>query len=321
MAACRIVCSTGHNVWRNLALEEHLINQADPREPILYLWRNSPAVVIGRHQNPWVESCPDLIDREGVLLARRSSGGGAVYHDLGNLCFTFLTSRASYDLRRQTLLVLETLRSLGIDAQLSERNDLLVAGKKVSGNASWLGRTIACHHGTLLVDSDLARLARYLQASTAGISTKATESVRFPVANLADARPGLTADIVATALISAFTATHGTGPEQVERIDPDTLSELDERAARHASWEWRFGKTPRFEMECCLSLNCDAARVRLTVARGLIERCELRPTETDAPSDAPAAAEFCRALTGRRLQPADIGAAPSSAMEEGPPIE
>lgn len=314
MSARRVVCSTGHNVWRNLTLEEHLIKQADPRETVLYLWRNRPAVVIGRHQNPWTECCPELLRRYGVLLARRISGGGAVFHDLGNLNFTFITSREAYDLPGQVSVIRDAVRALGVDAQLSPRNDLLLDGKKVSGNASRLGKAVACHHGTLLVDADLARLATCLRASTADISSKATESVRSSVANLTDALPKLTVDAVVAAVVRTFAGSFGA----VERIDPEALPELDPLEAKHESWEWRLGKTPRFEADCAHAFSWGTARARLAVAHGLIEGCELHVDGIDSA----AAAALGQHLIGRKFWLRDTGAelagAESAAGKVGP---
>jgi len=297
----RIVRSTGRDVWRNLALEERLVQQADPGETVLYLWRNDPAVIVGRHQVPWAECSVATLDREGVRLARRISGGGAVYHDLGNLNFTFITGRDVYDLPGQVRLIREAVRSLGADAELSPRNDLLVSGGKVSGNSSWLGKAVACHHGTLLVASDLARLGRYLEPAPLAVTSNIIKSVRSPVTNLADACPGLTVDDVEDAIIRAFGGASGAG---VADVYPSSYPELDQLAARHASWEWRFGKTPRFEVAFTCAGGPDEGRAVLTVGHGCIERVKL-----EAGAGTGTAAELNKALCGVRFQQADMGSA------------
>ena len=158
-----LVCrSGGTDPYENLALEEALLSRVGEGELILYLWQNARTVVIGRNQNPWKECRTALLAKEGGHLARRLSGGGAVFHDLGNLNFTFLMSAEDYDLPRQLTVIERACQSLGIPAQRSGRNDLLAEGRKFSGNAFYKHNGKAYHHGTLMVDVDLEKVQRYL---------------------------------------------------------------------------------------------------------------------------------------------------------------
>lgn len=266
--------SSSHNPWRNLALEEHLLGRVDREEPILYLWQNENTVVIGRNQNAWRECNYRLLEQEGGQLARRLSGGGAVFHDLGNLNFTFITSRQSYDLHRQLTVVLRAVRAIGIEAEFSGRNDLVVGARKFSGNAFLLGNTTAYHHGTLLVNSDLGKLTRYLRVSSEKISSKGIESVRSRVVNLNELEPGLTVDIVSDALAESFSSSYS-GERSMDGIDPDSQLELEDLYRKYESWEWRFGKSPQFDIHYDKRFTWGEVQLCLALKRGRIESVEL----------------------------------------------
>ncbi|MFW6261719.1 MAG: lipoate--protein ligase [Spirochaetota bacterium] len=272
--------------WTNLAVEERLLEAIDVYGPSLMLWRNDPCVVIGRHQNPWVECDLRRMKADGVRLVRRISGGGAVYHDGGNTNFSFLAPSEHYDQGRHFAVVIAALASLGIDAHKTDRNDLRVGDRKISGNAFRHTRGRSLHHGTLLVASDLDLLTAYLTPRAALIETKATASVRSSVTNLGAARPGLTHAELWDALEAAYAAEYG--PAAGERLDVVTdapaagralridAAELARRAAELAGWEWLYGHTPAFVRSFELPSVGGAARaaVRLTVKKGRIERVE-----------------------------------------------
>lgn len=131
----KIVYSHSYDPWFNLAVEEYLLNHVHDHEVILYLWQNDQTVVIGRNQNAWKECAWEQLEKDGGKLARRLSGGGAVFHDLGNLNFTFLTTKKHYELERQLSVILQALRKLGVNAEFSGRNDLMLDGRKFSGHA------------------------------------------------------------------------------------------------------------------------------------------------------------------------------------------
>lgn len=239
----------GTDPYQNLALEEKLLDGIGPDAVCLYLWQNRNTVVIGRHQNPWYECRVRLMEDEGCALARRLSGGGAVFHDLGNLNFTFAMDRRHYDLGRQLSVVLSAVRALSVPAEFSGRNDLTVGGCKFSGNAFCFRERTAYHHGTLLLSTDMLRLERYLQVSREKMRSKGIGSVRSRVINLTEINPAITVDVMKQALTKAFADEYG-GP--VTALSPADVAEpgtLQEAAARYQSWEWRFGNTPRFDVE------------------------------------------------------------------------
>ena len=242
-----VIISSSTDPWHNLALEE-LLFTSDGEGTALYLWQNRNTVVIGRNQNAWKECRAELLEREGGRLARRTSGGGAVFHDMGNLNFTFITPRGGYNLERQLGVILEAVRSQGIDARFTGRNDLVTAGGgKFSGNAFCFSRDRGLHHGTILVDVDMDKLSRYLVPSADKLKSKGVDSVRSRVTNLKELNPYITIDSMAAAVEAAFKAEYG----ECIRMGGDSLDRrrLSELEKRHASWEWRMGKTPEFNVE------------------------------------------------------------------------
>lgn len=239
----------GTDPYYNLALEQHLMESVPADACILYLWQNRHTVVIGRNQNPWVECRTTALERRGGRLARRMSGGGAVYHDLGNLNFTFLTSCENYDLQKQLSVITAACASLGIPAQVSGRNDVTADGRKFSGNAFYKSAGRACHHGTLLVDADMESLGKYLMPSKAKLQAKGVDSVRARVVNLKEFCPSLTVDGMKSAMLAAFSRVYGMEATALpgEILDPAAIERLRER---NASWEWNYGKALPGDLFC-----------------------------------------------------------------------
>lgn len=251
-----------------------MLGQVGEEETILYLWQNEDTVVIGRNQNAWRECDCRLLEQEGGRLARRLSGGGAVFHDTGNLNFTFIVRRESYDVQKQLGVVLEAVRAVGIDAEFSGRNDLVVGTRKFSGNAFLLGKVAACHHGTLLISTNLDKLVRYLQVSKEKISSKGVESVRSRVVNLSELQPSLTVTALKNSLVQSFASAYP-GEHVMYQVDPSKLSELADLYDRHASWEWRFGRSPEFDICYSTRFTWGEVQLCLTLRRGCIESVNL----------------------------------------------
>ena len=244
----RILKSAVTNPWFNLATEDWIFQALDANSHTLFLWRNSETVVIGRSQNPWVECKIDKMEADEVFLARRQSGGGAMFHDLGNTNFTFLSPKDSYDQAANFTIIINALKKLGIDAQLSGRNDIQVGDRKISGNAFKHAVDRSFHHGTLLVNADMQKLGDYLNPHPLKLKAKGIKSVRARVANLKDFNEDITHEILSNALIEAFCEYYGeTAP--VEELDEASLAEqptLNQYYEQMADWDWRFGKTPEF---------------------------------------------------------------------------
>jgi len=245
----RILKSTDTNPWFNLATEDWIFRDLDPAEPVLFLWRNQPNIVIGRHQNPWRECDLQKMEAQGVLLTRRQSGGGAVYQDLGNSCFTFLEGKATYSKERNFELLIRALQRFGIEAEVSGRNDLVVEGRKISGNAFKEAPDRAFHHGTMLLHVDLGRLGELLRPDPRKLAAKGIQSVRSRVANLQEFCPDIDHERFCDALADVFREHHrqDAAIEVLDRSDLEHLPALAEHYALQQDWNWRFGATPDFE--------------------------------------------------------------------------
>ena len=236
------------NPYANLALEEYLLWNVKPNECILYLWQNRRTVVIGVNQNPWKECHIKALEADGGFLARRMSGGGAVFHDTGNLNFTFLAHEADYNVERQLDVIINAVNKLGIKAEKSGRNDILTEGKKFSGNAFYHSKGFSFHHGTILVDVNLSDLSRYLNVSHKKLQSKGVNSVRSRVINLKELAPEITIETLQNALIETFGEVYGNIPQPfpVERLNHQDLKVLEDK---YASYDWRFGRKLPFTVE------------------------------------------------------------------------
>ncbi len=232
----------------NLAIEEALLLK-EGLGPALFLWQNAHTVVIGRGQNAWKECRSQLLEEEGGTLVRRSTGGGAVYHDLGNLNFSFVMPKDVYDVSRQLKVIQRAVSHFGIQTEASGRNDIVLkdSGAKFSGNAFRNTQTRSLHHGTILMDVDMALLGRYLAPSKQKLESKGVQSVRARVGNLKELAPDITIKALKEALNQAFIAEYGPSAHQPwqEALSEGEVMKL---AEKYRSWDWTFGKTPRFEI-------------------------------------------------------------------------
>ena len=293
MTALRLLVSDSHDPLFNLAVEECIFRQMDPNQRVLFLWRNANTVVIGRAQNPWKECNTRRMEEDGVTLARRSSGGGAVFHDLGNSCFTFMAGKPGYDKSISTAIVLDALKLLGVNAFASGRNDLLVAtqdgDRKVSGSAYRETHDRGFHHGTLLLDADLSRLANYLNPDPKKLAAKGISSVRSRVANLCELLPGIEHQQVSHALIEAFFAHYGArvSPEHISPTQLPNLPGFADTFARQRSWEWNFGHAPAFTHQLDERFDWGGVELHFDVEKGVIGRAQIFSDSLDpAPLDA-----------------------------------
>lgn len=266
--------SDGFDPYRNLAVEEHLLETVEEDTCILYLWRNENTVVIGRNQNAWKECRTSLLEAEGGHLARRLSGGGAVFHDLGNLNFTFLMNEADYDLDRQLTVIQAACRALGLDAERSGRNDVLVDGRKFSGNAFYHSRGKAYHHGTILIRVDADKLARYLSPSRAKLQAKGVDSVRSRVVNLSTLVPELTCERMEREMIAAFERVYGA---TAQRIAPASLDweRIEALQLRNAGNDWLYGPRLPLSFECEERFGWGGVQLQLQVESGIVVRAKV----------------------------------------------
>ncbi|KAI0091836.1 Lipoyltransferase and lipoate-protein ligase [Irpex rosettiformis] len=250
-----IYVSNSTNPYFNLSLEDWLFRHKNHKEPLLLLYRDSPCVVIGRNQNPWKEVNLSASSRTGIPFIRRRSGGGTVYHDYGNTNFSIHLSRTSFDRHATAQVVLRAVRSLDIDANVNDRNDIcvgkdkIISYKHVSGSAYKIVNNRAYHHGTMLISTQLNTLGDLLRTSKTTMDTKGVASVRSPVCNLQQYNPSVNHDKFVEAVIKTFREEYSLYDEA------QTVGESEETAGIEyirsgmeelPEWEWAFGQTPEF---------------------------------------------------------------------------
>jgi len=308
MSSLRLLLSESYDPWFNLAVEECIFRQMPATQRVLFLWRNAETVVIGRAQNAWKECNTRRMEEDGIRLARRSSGGGAVFHDLGNCCFTFMAGKPEYDKSVSTGIILHALDALGVSAEASGRNDLVVntadGQRKISGSAYRETRDRGFHHGTLLLNADLSRLADYLNPDVKKLQAKGITSVRSRVANLQELQPDISFEKISDAVTKSFFDHYGERCEP-ERISPSAFPDLPgfaETFARQSSWEWNFGQAPDFAHQLDTRFTWGGVEIHLDVERGVIQRCRIY---TDSLNPAPLES-LQKMLEGEKYQPQAI---------------
>ncbi|QIB69835.1 lipoate--protein ligase [Aminipila butyrica] len=269
-----IYISQSFNPYFNLAFEEYLVGRRRPHEQILYLWQNQNTVVIGRNQNPWKECNLEELNRLGGQLVRRLSGGGAVYHDLGNLNFTFISPDGVDQIHRNMEVILQALSLNGISADFSGKNDILAEGFKISGNAYFLEEDTLCHHGTLLLDVDFEKLSRVLTVSPKKLQSKGIDSVKSRVKNLKEFNNKISLDSLQQDLIQTFTSKAEVW--QINQISEEEiqadLPEILELKNRYESWGWSYGSSPEFNVELSEHFPWGEVTLYLTILDGIIEK-------------------------------------------------
>lgn len=235
--------STSLDPYYNLAVESVLSENVLTDWGGLYLWRNEKTVVIGRHQNPYLECNLENLQQDSIHLARRMTGGGAVYHDAANLNFTFFNRRSDFDIKRNFNVILRALRQLEIEAQPDGRNDLCIQGKKFSGNAFFKNADIAYHHGTLMLGVSLSNISKYLTPSVFKLKSKGVASVKSRVINLNKVKEFLTIEMLSEALKQAYVEEFQINLKVLKNIAVDSLKR---RIEKFSSSLWIMGENPDF---------------------------------------------------------------------------
>ncbi len=272
--------SSSRDGWQNLAMDEWFLDHLAPDDLLLYFYVNQNAVIIGKNQNPWKECDLQAMERDGVQLVRRITGGGAVYHDCGNLNFSFIAGENRYDLQRQLQVILQAVRALGIPCDFSGRNDLLADGRKFSGNAFCSRQGIRQHHGTLLIRSDLGRLQNYLQVDPRKLKAKGVESVRSRVCNLSEFIPELTSDIMLDAIRKVFEKEYGAVEDLA--LTPEQVAQIVPYYEKQSSWQWKMGKTPAFDLELDTRFLWGGVQLQFSLKNSLVERVSVYSDAMDA---------------------------------------
>lgn len=242
-----------------------MLSQPSDGEITMYLWQNHRTVVIGQNQNPYAECNVDLLEQDGGYLMRRRTGGGAVFHDLGNLNFSFIVPNDLYDTLRQLSVLQQAVAAYGLDTEVSGRNDVLCQGRKFSGNAFSKGREQRLHHGTILIRTDVEVLQKYLKVKPAKLQKHGVASVQSRVVNLSELVPEMTAKNIIPHLIEAFGKEYGA---PLTTLDFDLLTrhpEVQRLYRDFASPEWKYGRWKQFEAQHTAQFDWGGVEVSVVV--------------------------------------------------------
>ncbi|QGM29211.1 lipoate--protein ligase [Bacillus sp. N3536] len=259
----------------NLAIEEYALNTMDvEKDSFLLFYINQPSIIIGRNQNTIEEINTDFVEQNGIIPVRRLSGGGAVYHDLGNLNFSFLTKDDGDSFRnfkKFTQPVVDALKKMGVDAELSGRNDILAEGKKISGNAQFSTRGRMFSHGTLMFDTEIDAVVSALKVKKEKIESKGIKSIRSRVTNIVDLldEPMTVEEFHLAILSSIFGGEDKVQYWELTEEDWANIHKLSEE--RYQKWEWNYGKSPKFNIQHSHRFPTGSVDVRLEVNKGVIE--------------------------------------------------
>jgi lipoate-protein ligase A len=256
-----------------MATEEYLVKTVE--EPCFMLWQNEPSVIIGKHQNPLREINLHFLEKHQIPMLRRISGGGTVFHDLGNVNYSFIDlgkADSLVNFARYSAPILKYLNSLGVDAQLVGKSDLMIGGKKFSGNASHVYRNKVLHHGTLLFNSNLDFLSQSLLNSGKNIADKAVNSNRSTVTNISDHLhlPMNVGDFIQS--LTGFIRNEF--PKCTDyQLTTSQLDEIEMLAeTKYKTWEWNFGYSPNYEISSTLEYNSKTIEIKTTVVKGRIQQ-------------------------------------------------
>ena len=264
----------------NLALEEYVLRNFGEQDTFLLFYINEPSIIIGKNQNSIEEINRDYVEKNNIKVVRRLSGGGAVYHDEGNLNFSFITKDdgdSFHNFAKFTEPVVKALNKLGVPAELVGRNDLLVEGRKISGNAQFFTQGRMFSHGTLMFNSEIEHVVEALNVSEEKIKSKGIKSIRSRVANIAEyLEEEMTMNqFKEHILLSIFDV------ERVEDVPTYELTEEDWEKVheisrnRYQKWEWNYGKSPAYNVQASHKFPTGLLDVRLDVKKGIIENCKI----------------------------------------------
>ncbi|MEK5186356.1 lipoate--protein ligase [Solibacillus sp. FSL W7-1324] len=263
----------------NLAIEEYILKNMDiEKDDFLLFYINQPSIIIGKNQNTIEEINTDYVEENGIIVVRRLSGGGAVYHDLNNLNFSFLTKddgNSFSNYKKFTQPVVDALAKLGVNSELSGRNDILAEGKKVSGNAQYSTRGRMFSHGTLMFDLDIDAVVNSLKVKQDKIESKGIKSVRSRVANIIDFLPEkITVEQFRMEILkSIFGGEENIQYYELTEQDWENIHEISK--SRYQLWEWNYGKSPRFNIQKTKRFPSGSLDIRLEVNKGVIEEAKI----------------------------------------------
>jgi lipoate-protein ligase A len=269
------ILSENDDPYFNLAAEEYLLH--DRTEDFFLLWKSKPAVIAGKHQNTLAEISPRFVHDHDILVARRLSGGGTVYHDRGSLNFTFITNEKPgrlIDFARYSSPVIRFLEKNGLEATFGSKNEILAGGYKISGNAGHVYKNRVLHHGTLLFDTNLEYLRSALSANTGRYSSRAVQSNRARVANIADllAHP-VSMEEFSRRLFDFIRKRYSGKMDSLSHEETGRIGQLAIR--KYSEWEWIYGYSPEYQFKNEFSLEGSAIKISFTGQKGVISGFEM----------------------------------------------
>lgn len=304
----RIIISNQSNPYLNIAVENYLLSLPSDGDITMYLWQNRRTVVIGQNQNPYSECNVEQLEADGGYLMRRKTGGGAVFHDLGNLNFSFVVPYEMYDQTRQFSVLQKAVAQYGLQTEVSGRNDVLCQGRKFSGNAFSKGRNQRLHHGTILIRTDVDVLQRYLKVKPAKLQKHGVASVQSRVVNLSELNPDITAQNIIPHLIHAFVQEYGAPLQTLDFDQVLQAPEVQQLYAEFASHEWKYGRWQQFRAEHTAQFEWGGVEVSVAV-----DEANATITHVDIASDGLFPDDI--ALAQQLLAGASIHVAPQLAPE------
>ena len=263
------------DAYFNLALEEYVFFHLVPVEDYFLLWQNQNAVVIGKHQNPIEEINLNFVESNQVQVARRISGGGAVYHDLGNLNYSIIvhSDEMRWDIKKMADPIIKALEALGVNIHLNKRNDLLIDGKKISGSSQYIKGKRLLHHGTLLFNSDLKSISLTLKPGDDLIESRSIKSVRSPVTNICEHYPHVTIKEFIAKLREVIG--EDSTVEEYELTHPELEGITVLREEKYSTWEWIYGRSPEYSIRKERGFNGNVLEISLMVKNGIIQAVQL----------------------------------------------
>lgn len=267
-----------HDPRINLAIEEYTLKNLDINESYLLFYINQPSIIIGRNQNTIEEINTDYVDANNIIVVRRLSGGGAVYHDLGNLNFSFITKddgNSFHNFKKFTDPVVSALKKLGVHAELSGRNDIVVNGRKISGNAQFSTGGRMFSHGTLMLNSEIDNVVSSLKVKKEKIESKGIKSIRSRVANISEfLKEPLTIEEFRQLLLKNIFEGYNEIPEYIlTEEDWKKINQLSKE--RYQTWEWNYGKSPKFNFQNSQRFPIGSIDVRFEVKQGMIQNAKI----------------------------------------------
>ncbi len=263
----------------NLAFEEYCFKNLDKAEDYVILWINGPAIIVGKNQNTIEEVNPQYVRENNIKVVRRVTGGGAVYHDLGNLNFSIITSAAGsekIDFKKFNIPILKALEKLGINGELSGRNDMTIDDKKFSGIAQSVWKNRVLNHGTLLFDTSLDVLSQALNVKADKYESKGVKSVRSRVTNIRDyLTEDVDINVFRNLLLKYIFEMEGLSPE-VYKLTKAELKGVDKLfQEKYSTWEWNYGESPKFNYKNYKKFTFGSIEIRFDVSNGKVNHCKI----------------------------------------------